>query len=441
MPAYIGNSIKLKGCYNMWNSKYIQDEIERYLPPMAEIVLLNKPYKSPAVGMADLDGDGEIELVGAYYWQGEIYIIVLKCSYNDWYVADTRKGKGYNITYFGVAPIISRKENNLIVGWQVGTIWSDLSVYEWTNKGLKDLINGNKYFSRIEVEDIKGTEGSDGLYELALWSHDTGDAYKIDIYRWLNGKFILAQDLYPQYYKKVVNYYKKLLEKKDSTTYWYYLADAQIKTGNTKEALKSIERALAYEYPYPSKEELISLKNQILENRVYPNQLGIDFSSVKSINSETKRDLNLEEAIKKEFDLNEEVKNIRYYYNKIDLNGDGIPEVFVYLVGPYVCGTGGCSGVIFKQENGEYKVLSRFSLVRNPVIISNTKTKGYRDIIMYVAGGGIENFYALVKYDGTTYPSNPSIEPKVKPGTKVDGVAIIADDISKNPGISLRVSG
>jgi len=424
----------------MWNSKYIQDEIERYLPPMAEIVLLKMPYKSPAVGMADLDGDGVIELVGAYYWQGEVYIIVLKCSYNDWYVADTIKGKGYNITYFGVAPIISRKENNLIVGWQVGAIWSDLSVYEWTNKGLKDLINGNKYFSRIEVEDIKGTQGSDGLYELALWSHDTGDAYKVDIYRWMNGKLILASDLYSQYFKRVANYYHKLLEKKDSTTYWYYLADAQIKTGNTKEALKSIDRALGYEYPYPSKEELVSLKNQILQSRLYPNQLGIDFSSVKAINSETKRDLNLEEAIKKEFDLNEEVENIRYYYNKIDLNGDGIPEVFVYLVGPYVCGTGGCSGVIFKQENGEYKVLSRFSLVRNPVIISNTKTNGYRDIIMYVSGGGIKSFFARVRYDGKTYPMNPSIEPKVEIGTKVEGVAIIADDIAKNPGISLGIS-
>lgn len=425
----------------MWNSKYIQDEIERYLPPMAEIVLLNKPYKSPAVGMADLDGDGEIELVGAYYWQGEIYIIVLKRYYNHWYVADTVKGKGYNITYFGADPITNKKRNNLIVGWQVGAIWSDLSVYEWTDKGLKDLINGNKYFSRIEVEDIKGPQGSDRLYELALWRHDTGDAYKVDIYRWINDKFVLAPDLYPQYYKKVVNYYKKLLEKKDSTTYWYYLADAQIKTGNTKEALKSIDRALAYEYPYPSEEELVNLKNQILQNRLYPNQLGIDFSSVKDINSETKRDLNLEEAIKKEFDLNEEVENIRYYYNKIDLNGDGIPEVFVYLVGPYVCGTGGCSGVIFKQENGEYKVLSRFSLVRNPVIISNTKTNGYRDIIMYVAGGGIKSFFARVRYDGKTYPMNPSIEPKVEIGTKVDGVAIIADDISKNPGIRLGVSG
>jgi len=424
----------------MWNSKYIQDTIGRFLPPMAKIILLQRPYKRLAVGMEDLDEDGLPELVGAYYWQGEIYIIVLKFYSNEWHVADTIKGKGYNITYFEFAPITSRKQNNLIVGWQVGAIWSDLSVYEWTDTGLKDLIAGNRYFSNIEIEDIKGIKGSDGLYELALWRHDTGYAYKVDIYRWLNGKFVLALDLYPQYFKKVVHYYQKLLEKKDSTTYWYYLADAQIKTGDTKEALKSIDRALASEYPYPSKEELLSLKNQILQHRLYPNQLGIDFSSVKPINSETKRDTKLEEAIRKEFDLNQDVGNVRYYYNKVDLNEDGIPEVFVYLVGPFVCGTGGCSGVIFKQENGEYNVLSRFSLVNNPVIISNNKTNGYKDIIMYISGGGIKSFFSRIKYDGKTYPINPSTQPKVESGTKVDGIAIIADDIAKIQGIELKMN-
>jgi len=335
----------------------------------------------------------------------------------------------------GTAPITDRKMNSLIVGWQVGAIWSDLSVYEWTGTGISDLIEGNKYFSKIDVEDI---EGKDGLYELALWIHDTGDTYKVEIYRWVDGKFLLAPDAYPEYFKKVVNYYENLLKEKDSTTYWYYLADAQIKTGDTAGALKSIDRALAFEYPYPSKEELLHLKNQLFQVSLYGEKFGIDFSSVEFITSETNRDVKLEQAIEEEFHLKEMGGNVRYYYNKVDLNEDGNLEVFVYLVGPYVCGTGGCSGAIFEQKNGEYKLLSRFSLVRNPVIISDTKTNGYRDIIMYVAGGGIESFYAWVKYDGTTYPANPSTQPRVEPGTKVDGIAIFADDITTNPGIDLK---
>jgi tetratricopeptide (TPR) repeat protein len=422
----------------MWCGENLFDTIKNVLPPMAKIVVLEKTYKRPAVVMVDLDGDGVLELVGAYYWQGENYIVVLKYYYNDWYVADTIKGKGYIITYFETAPITNRIGNNLIVGWQVGAIWSDLSVYKLTGTALKDLIVGNRYYSMLDVEDIESAEGKDGIYELALWSHDTGKAYKVEIYRWKDNKFILALDVYPYYFKKVVNYYEKLLKEKDSTTYWYYLADAQIKIGNTQEAVKSIDKALSFEYPYPSREELIRLKEQILQHRTFSNQNGIDFSSIKYIYSETEKDVKLEKALVKAFELEQYEDNVRYYYNKVDLNEDGNPEIFAYLVGSPVCGTGGCSGAIFKQENGEYRLLSTFSLVNNPVIVSNSKTNGYRDIIMHVFGGGIESFFARVKYDGTTYPRNPSIQPKVEWDTKEDGIAIIADDITKNPGIKLE---
>lgn len=162
-------------------------------------------------------------------------------------------------------------------------------------------------------------------------------------------------------------------------------------------------------------------------------------NSIDYVYSETERDIKLERALVKELALEKDEDNVRYYYNKVDLNEDGKPEIFAYLVGSLVCGTGGCSAVIFKQENKQYTVLSKFTLVNNPVIISNSKTKGYRDIIMNVSGGGIESFSALIRYDGTTYPSNPSIQPKVMPGTKVNGIAIIADDITKSPGIELRV--
>lgn len=175
------------------------------------------------------------------------------------------------------------------------------------------------------------------------------------------------------------------------------------------------------------------------DGTVYANPYEIHLSSLEYIPSETKKDILLEQAIIKEFHLEEYDDDIRYYYNKVDLNDDGNPEIFVYLVGSSVCGTGGCSGAIFNQEGEEYKLLSRFSLVRNPVIISNTKTNGYRDIIMHVSGGGIKSFFAQLKYDGTIYPSNPSIEPEIKPNTKLEGIAIIADDITKNPGIKLGI--
>ncbi|MTI65232.1 MAG: hypothetical protein FH753_01360 [Firmicutes bacterium] len=422
----------------MWDDRYLMDIIRPFLPPYSEFIILEKPFKRPVVGMVDLDGDGVLEIVGAYNWQGENYIIVLKYYDGTWLVVDTIKGKGYNITFFGVAPITSKYKNNLVVGWQVASIWSDISVYEWTAMGLSDLIYGNKYYSMIEIKDIESAQGRDGIYELALWIHDTGDAYRVEIYRWSNDKLTLALDVYPYYFRKVENYYIEILKEKDSTTYWYYLADAQIKIGNTRGAINSIDKALSFEYPYPSKEELISLRRQLCKHQPFVDQNEIDLSSIEYICSETQRDIKLEKALIKEFELDRYQENIRYYYNKVDLDGDGIDEIFAYVVGSFVCGTGGCSSVIFKQEGEEYNLLARFSLVNNPIIISNNKTKGYRDIIMNVYGGGIESFFALLKYDGSTYPSNPSIQPKVEPGTKVDGLAIIADDISKSPGIKLE---
>lgn len=163
-------------------------------------------------------------------------------------------------------------------------------------------------------------------------------------------------------------------------------------------------------------------------------QLERDLSEVTYLKSETKKDAALEEAFAKEFDLKKGTDSIRYFYNKVDLNDDQIPETFVYLVGPMVCGTGGCSGLLLEEKNGGYKVKSRFSLVRIPVIIQTQTTNGWKDIVMYVTGGGIEPNYHQLKFDGENYPSNPSVAPVVK-DEKINGIGIINDKITGNTGI------
>ena len=163
-------------------------------------------------------------------------------------------------------------------------------------------------------------------------------------------------------------------------------------------------------------------------------QVERDLSEVTYLKSETKKDATLEEAFAKEFDLNKGTDFIRYYYNKIDLNDDQIPETFVYLVGPMVCGTGGCSALLLEEKNGDYTVKSRFSLVRTPVIIQNETTNGWKNIVMYVAGGGIEPGYHQLKFDGENYPSNPSVQPIVEED-KIKGIGIMNDEIAEDTGI------
>ncbi|MCA0150059.1 hypothetical protein LCD52_14760 [Rossellomorea vietnamensis] len=160
----------------------------------------------------------------------------------------------------------------------------------------------------------------------------------------------------------------------------------------------------------------------------------VDVSDVTYVLSETKRDPMLAKAFSKAFDLKQGEDQIQYYYNHIDLNDDQQPETFVYLVGSPLCGSGGCSGALFTNQNGEYKLVTTFSLLRSPVIIENEKTNGWKNMIMYVSGGGIKGGYKRLRFDGKTYPSNPSVQPDVQKG-KISGVGIINDDISKKEGI------
>ncbi|MCA1318500.1 hypothetical protein LC085_01160 [Bacillus tianshenii] len=160
----------------------------------------------------------------------------------------------------------------------------------------------------------------------------------------------------------------------------------------------------------------------------------IDLKDVTFIESETARDIELEEAFSKILDLKPGEDKVRYYYNRIDLNNDKEPETFVYLTGPYVCGTGGCSALIFQQKEGKYNLVSQFTLVRAPIIIRDTVTNGWNNIIMYVSGGGMEGRYKELIFNGNAYPSNPSVQPDVKDG-KIKGIGIINDDMSKDSGI------
>lgn len=163
----------------------------------------------------------------------------------------------------------------------------------------------------------------------------------------------------------------------------------------------------------------------------------IDFSGIEYKSSETERDEEIEKSIIDylEYNKNEDGKMV-YFYNYVDLNGDEKEEVFVYLLGQYVSGSGGSTALIIDKEN--YDVISKFTLVQNPIIISEEKTNGWNNIIMQVSGGGAESSYVKIEFDGERYPSNPSMAPKVEDGSVVKGIAIISDNISIEDGIEIQ---
>lgn len=96
----------------------------------------------------------------------------------------------------------------------------------------------------------------------------------------------------------------------------------------------------------------------------------------------------------------------QYSYDTFDLNNDGKKEVFVALISPYFCGSGGCTLLIL---NPDFTLNSRLTVVDNfPLHASSKSTKGWRDLVIPSKGE------RLVKYNGKKYPANPSTQPKVK---------------------------
>jgi hypothetical protein len=129
------------------------------------------------------------------------------------------------------------------------------------------------------------------------------------------------------------------------------------------------------------------------------------------------------------FSSDDDIKATRYYYNYIDLNDDGQDEVFVELVGPYTSGSGGDTGLIYGLSENGFVLLQSFTLIRNPIIISNDKTNGWHDIVMVQSGGGIPAQLITMKFDGKKYP-NPSDAETVAEDAVIEGKGIISNDIA-----------
>jgi putative lipoprotein len=120
-------------------------------------------------------------------------------------------------------------------------------------------------------------------------------------------------------------------------------------------------------------------------------------------------------------------KETKYQVAEIDLNGDKKKDALVLLQDRNWCGTGGCFMLVFANQNNRFKLVSAISLVREPVIISETKTKNWRDIIVHVSGGGGESKNVALKFNGSSYPTNPSGLKPLATNTKVTGTEVFSE--------------
>ena len=102
----------------------------------------------------------------------------------------------------------------------------------------------------------------------------------------------------------------------------------------------------------------------------------------------------------------------------LDMNNDGMPEIFVGFDNSYFCGSGGCTIYLL---NNDATVNTIFTVSDYPVIVLNSVTKGWKDIV--ISSGGVQHFLA---YEGKQYPANPSMAP-VYDKTLPVGVVYVLD--------------
>ncbi|MCT0219292.1 hypothetical protein KQ304_09820 [Synechococcus sp. CS-1329] len=134
---------------------------------------------------------------------------------------------------------------------------------------------------------------------------------------------------------------------------------------------------------------------------------------------------------------------LRYAYNRIDLNANGQNEVVATVIGPYTCGTGGCTAYVFENDSSQGKglrLVSKILLFNPPLMASEQRHNGWRDLISRVHADPGQSTYAVLRFEGSsyTYPSNPSVPPAEPLRQAVSGMALLDTNNDASPTHLLR---
>lgn len=124
----------------------------------------------------------------------------------------------------------------------------------------------------------------------------------------------------------------------------------------------------------------------------------------------THADRALSEWVRQRYEFQGEMPN--FESGRIDLNGDGRPEVLVYVTGRNWCGTGGCNMAVLRDTEAGFEVVGDLTVVRPPIGVFHSTSNDWRDLAVWIGGGGMENpGMARVPFVQGKYVSNPTIEP------------------------------
>jgi|GEM_PF-1556012 len=152
-------------------------------------------------------------------------------------------------------------------------------------------------------------------------------------------------------------------------------------------------------------------------------------SSSPSAAAESVKNPEVEKAIIDYYQIpDSDLSSTHYRYSYVDLNDDGTKEILAVISGPYTSGTGGDSA-LWLSAGESMRVLQSFTLIHTPVIVSDSLTNGYHDLILTRSGGGAKTETVSLKYSGKKYTSVSDAEP-VKDKGSITGPEFFVDDVN-----------
>lgn len=106
--------------------------------------------------------------------------------------------------------------------------------------------------------------------------------------------------------------------------------------------------------------------------------------------------------------IDPEIKPDHYDIARTDLDGDGKEDVLALMNGKSgYFGSGGCTLFVLKGKDGGFAHVCSVKVVNPPIYLRKTSTKGMRDLLATVRGGGATTGLATLTFNGTSYPAAP----------------------------------
>ena len=99
-------------------------------------------------------------------------------------------------------------------------------------------------------------------------------------------------------------------------------------------------------------------------------------------------------------------------------------EVVVHVVGSTMCGPEGCETLIFTPDGADFRRVATIRLTHAPIRVSSRSTSGWRNLIVSVSAGATRQRETELRYDGQSYPTDPTTVP-VRRWARLTGEVIV----------------